>query len=139
MLMLALAEVSRKRMPCSRAMVPPFSAETMRRSAMSHLFPTSIFSTSSDACSSMFRSHLAMLSKLFGFYKSLAIVAERKRNKMEGRNRDIVDKHDAHGAPVVGGGDGVEPGKASHIKPSPREHSKIDSTAPGQPCPRSGA
>lgn len=82
-LIFALALVSKNLMPCSRAMASPRSLLTAL-SFMSHLFPKIIFSTSSLAClstkkikqfyiqqknltSSILRSHLAMLSKLFEF------------------------------------------------------------------------
>ena len=56
----------RNRMLCSLAMDSPLSFETIRLSSMSHLLPRIIFSTSSFACSSMFLSHFAMLSNVFG-------------------------------------------------------------------------
>ncbi|KAF0766786.1 hypothetical protein FWK35_00009803 [Aphis craccivora] len=54
-------------MLCSRAMPSPLDLLTTRLSSISHLFPKIIFSTSSLACSLMFRSHFTIFSKLFSF------------------------------------------------------------------------
>ncbi|KAI7690351.1 hypothetical protein SSS_10755 [Sarcoptes scabiei] len=49
-LILALAEVSKNLIPCSRAIFSPRALLTTRFSVMSHLLPRIIFSTSSLAC-----------------------------------------------------------------------------------------
>ena len=60
MLMLLLAETSRKEMPSSSARAWPFSWETTRLSSQSHLLPIRILLTPSVACCSTFSNQVRM-------------------------------------------------------------------------------
>lgn len=60
MLMLLLAETSRKGMPSSSASCWPLSVETTRFSSQSHLLPMRILLTPSVACCSTFANQVRM-------------------------------------------------------------------------------
>jgi hypothetical protein len=74
-------------------------------SSQSHLLPIRILLTPSEACCSMLACHVRM--------SVIAVLGVRGKARV-GRTvkaalvRHVVDKEDAHGAAVVGGGDGPE-------------------------------
>lgn len=65
MLMLLLAETSRKGMPSSLARASPCSVETARFSSQSHLLPIRILLTPSVACCSTFANQVRMSVQKF--------------------------------------------------------------------------
>lgn len=121
-------------MPSSSASCWPFSVETTRFSSQSHLLPMRILLTPSVACCSTFANQVRMSVKgscqpSHAWGVSTGSCGERgcgviRRAELRCRStvgkgerehtvkrplvRDVVDEEDAHGAAVVGGGDGAE-------------------------------
>src|SRR3569833_121506 len=122
MLMLLLAETSRKGMPSSSASAWPRSVDTARFSSQSHLLPIRILFTPSVACCSTLENQVRMstsrVSCVINFAGSELGWASNQPEvrTVEGSLvRHIVYQQDAHGASVVGRCDGAEPLLARRI------------------------